>query len=63
VKKSSRWSSLTVALLGIMLLFGYLTQPRVQALHRADIVGLTACGACLGIGIAGLFGRLVIRNG
>jgi len=39
--------------------FWYLTQPRVQALHRADIVGLTACGAC----IAGLFGRLVIRNG
>jgi hypothetical protein len=59
VKKSSRWSSLTVALLGIMLLLGYLTQPRVQALHRADIVGFTACGAC----IAGLFGRLVIRNG
>jgi hypothetical protein len=59
VKKSSRWSSLTVALLGIMLLFEYLTQPRVQALHRADIMGLTACGAC----IAGLFGRLVIRNG
>jgi hypothetical protein len=62
MRKDSRWSSLMVALLGLMLLFWYMTQPRVQALHGADIVGLTGCGACLGIGITGLFGRLKLRN-
>jgi hypothetical protein len=62
MRTSSRWRSLMVALLGLMLLFWYLTQPRVQMLHGADIVGLMGCGACLGIGIAGLFGRLKLRN-
>ena len=62
IMQKSRWSGLSVALLGLMLLFWYLTQPRVQMLHGADIVGLTGCGACLGIGIAGLFGRLRIRD-
>jgi hypothetical protein len=62
MRKSSRRSSFMVALLGMMLLFWYLIQPRVQRLHGADIVGLMACGACLGIGIAGLFGRFKVRN-
>ena len=50
-----------VALLGLMLLFWYLSQPRVRALH-GDIVGLMACGACLGIGFVGLIGQLKIRD-
>jgi hypothetical protein len=45
-----------------MMIFWYLTQPRVQMLHGADIVGLTGCGACLGVGFVGLIGRLRIRD-
>ena len=43
---------------GLMFLFRYLGQPRIQMLHGADIVGLTGCGACLGVGIVGLIGLL-----
>jgi len=56
--KRSRFMGLTLLLMGLMLLFWYLTQPRVQMLHGADIVGLTGCGACFGVGTAGLIGRL-----
>jgi hypothetical protein len=56
--KRSRFTGLTLLLMGSMFLFWYLTQPRVQMLHGADIVGLTGCGACLGVGITGLIGRL-----
>ena len=46
----------------VMLLFWYLNQPRVQMLHGADIVGLVGCGASFGIALAGLIGKLKVRN-
>ena len=58
MKKRSRFAGLLVLLMGLMFLFRYLNQPRVQMLHGADIVGLTGCGACLGVGIVGLIGLL-----
>jgi hypothetical protein len=48
--------------MGTMVLLSILSKPRVQMLHGADIVGLIACGACFGIGFAGLLGRLRLRN-
>ena len=44
----NRFAGLAVLLIGLMSLFRYLGQPRIQILHGADIVGLTGCGACLG---------------
>jgi hypothetical protein len=58
MQKSSRFMGLIILLMGFMFLFRYLNQPRIQMLHGADIVGLTGCGACLGVGIVGLLGRL-----
>ena len=43
----SRFAGLAVLLMGLMFLFRYLGQPRIQMLHGADIVELTGCGACL----------------
>jgi hypothetical protein len=58
MNKRSRFAGLMLLLIGLMFLFRYLGQPRIQMLHGADIVGLTGCGACLGAGIVGLIGRL-----
>lgn len=52
MKTRSRFAGLLVLLVGLMNRFRYLNQPRVQMLHGADILGLTGCGACLGVGIA-----------
>ncbi len=62
MKKSSRFTGLILALMGTMVLLNNLAKPRVEALHGADIVGLLASGACFGIAIAGLLGRLRVRN-
>jgi hypothetical protein len=62
MKKSSRFTGLILALMGTMVLLNNLGKPRVEALHGADIVGLLASGACFGIAIAGLLGRLRVRN-
>jgi hypothetical protein len=62
MRKSSRLTRLILALMGTMVLLSILSRPRVQMLHGADIVGLIACGACFGIGFAGLLGRLRLRN-
>ena len=58
MKTRSRLAGVIVLLTGLINLFRYLNQPRVQMLHGADIVGLTGCGACLGVGIVGLIGLL-----
>lgn len=58
MRARSRFAGLAVSLMGVMFLLRSLGQPRVQMLHRADIVGLMGCGACLGVGIVGLLGRL-----
>ncbi len=58
----SRFAGLAVLLMGLTFLFRYLGQPRIQTLHGADILGLTGCGACLGVGIVGLIGLLRLRE-
>ncbi len=62
MKIRSRFAGLIVLLMGLMFLFRDLNKPRVQMLHGADIVGLTGCGACLGVGIVGLIGLLRLRK-
>jgi hypothetical protein len=44
--------------MGAMVLLNNLGKPRVEALHGADIAGIMASGACLGVGFIGLLGRL-----
>jgi hypothetical protein len=58
MKKSSRFTGLVLTLLGAMVLLNNLGKPRVEALHGSDVRGLVASGICLGIGFAGLMGRL-----
>ena len=58
MKKRSRFTGLFLLLMGVMLLFADLDKPRIHMLHGVDIVALTGCGACLGIGICGLIGLL-----
>jgi hypothetical protein len=45
-----------------MVLLNNLGKPRVEALHGPDILGLVASGMLLGIGFAGLMGRLSFRS-
>jgi hypothetical protein len=58
MKKSSRFTGLVLALLGVMVLLNNLGKPRVEALHGSDVLGLVASGLCLGIGFVGLMGML-----
>jgi hypothetical protein len=60
--KSSRFTGLVLALLGLMVLFNNLGKPRIEALHGSDVVGLVASGVCFGVAFVGLIGRLKIRN-
>ena len=48
MKKSSRFTGLVLALLGVMVLLNNLGKPRVEALHGSDVWGLVASGICLG---------------
>jgi len=58
MKKQSRITGVMATLLGSMVLLNSLDQPRVTALHTPDVLRLVAAGALLGIGFAGLVGRL-----
>ncbi len=58
MKKSSRFTGLALALLGVMKLLNDLGKPRVEVLHGSDVLGLLAAGGLLGIGFVGLMGRL-----
>ena len=58
MKKQSRITGLVATLMGSMVLLNSLDKPRVTALHAPDVMGLVAAGALLGIGFAGLIGRL-----
>jgi hypothetical protein len=58
MKKSSRFTGLVLALLGVMVLLNNLGKPRIEALHGSDVWGLIASGMCLGVGFVGLMGRL-----
>ena len=61
MKKSSWFGSMQAlmpTLLGALILLNNLGKPRVEALHGPDVLGLVASGFLLGIGFAGLMGRL-----
>lgn len=62
MRRSSRTVGIFLVLFSLMALFASLSRARVTALHGSDIVGLLGAGACMGIGIIGLFGRLRIRD-
>ena len=57
---ASRWTgvgrALVVAMLGIPPLLNSLSNPRLAALHGADILRLVAVGFCFGVA----FGLLVV---
>ena len=52
---------LMLLLLGSMSLLRMLDNPRLAALHGSDIVTLTGCGACLGVGLVALLGRIKLE--
>ena len=56
--KTSRGTGLVAALMGATFLLMVLTNPRVEALRVPDVVKLVASGMFLGVGLAGLLGRL-----
>ena len=58
MRKSSRWTGLILALLGLQVLLNNLSKPRIEALHGSDVVGLLASGICFGVALVGLAGRL-----
>ena len=58
LKKSSRFTGLVLALLGVIKLLNDLGKPRVEALHGVDVLGLVTSGMLLGVGFFGLMGRL-----
>ena len=60
--KSSRFTGLVAALLGLTVLLSNLSKPRVETLHGSDIMGLVASGICFGVAFVGLIGKLKIRN-
>ena len=58
LKKSSRFTGLVAALMGATFLLMILDNPRVEALHGVDVLGLVASGMLFGVGFVGLRGRL-----
>ena len=58
LKHSSRFFGLVLALLGAIRLMTVLGEPRLEALHRVDVLGLVTSGALFGIGFVGLMGWL-----
>ena len=62
MNKSSRFTGLVLALLGLTVLLNNLGKPRIEALHGSDVMGLVASGVCFGVAFIGLIGRLKIRN-
>jgi len=47
---------------GTFALLRMLGNPRLEALHGSDIVGLMASGLCFGFGLALLLRRLTFRG-
>ena len=56
--KTSRGTGLVAALMGATFLLMVLTNPRVEPLRVPDVLKLVASGMFLGVGLAGLLGRL-----
>jgi hypothetical protein len=61
-KKRSRMIGLFLLMLGSAPFFANLGKPGVEALRGHEIVGLMASGACFGVAIVALLGRLKLRN-
>jgi hypothetical protein len=47
---------------GALALVRMIGNPRVQALHGSDVLGLLASGLCFGAGIALLLRRIILRG-
>ena len=47
---------------GLAPLINCFANPRLQAIHGADRVQLMAAGACLGVAMVGLLGRLRVHD-
>jgi hypothetical protein len=47
---------------GSMSLLRMLSNPRVASLHGSDIVALTGCGACFGVALVALLGRIKVGS-
>ena len=62
MKKSSRVTGLVAVLMGATFLLMILGNPRVEALHVPDVMKLVASGMFLGVGLAGLMGKLNFPN-
>ena len=62
--RKSRIPGLLVALLGVMALLASLSKPRVEALHRSDVLGLIGSGMCFGVAVVGrrVRGRLITET-
>jgi len=54
---------LFMLLLGVPPLLNALGNPRIQALHRADVLGLIASGLVFGFGLGLLLSKLMFRGG
>ena len=61
MNKSSRFTGLVLALLGLTVLLNNLGKPRIEALHGSDVMGLSL-PAFASEWPLGLIGRLKIRN-
>ena len=60
--KTSRGTGLVAALMGATFLLVVLTNPRVEPLRVPDVLKLVASGMFLGVGLAGLMGKLNVSN-
>jgi hypothetical protein len=61
-QKSNRILGVILLFFGAMSLLRILGNPRLAALHGSDIVALTGCGACLGVALVALLGRIKLRS-
>jgi hypothetical protein len=61
-RKSNRIIGVVLLFFGSMSLLRILSNPRLAALHSSDIVAITGCGACLGVALVALLGRINLRR-
>jgi hypothetical protein len=54
---------LFMLMLGVPPLLNALGNPRVQALHGADVLGIFASGLVIGFGLGLLLSKLMFRGG
>lgn len=55
-------ASVFLLMFGAFALLRMIGNPRVQALHGSDVVGLIASGLCFGAGIALLLRKVAFRG-